>query len=161
MKTRSKAGQIVLLLLVLGFLGFALYDNFISAPKGDAVEKVLVGEFSLIRRLPQAVPMHYHASGGSGGALVGDVYRTKLTYPDVRAYYDKELSRNGWTFKREEKILDWGRDFGGKTAEYCKGPYKASLQYAGREAHYDWDYALDLSWGLDSLYDKYKGRTCK
>jgi len=52
-------------------------------------------------------------------------------------------------------------DLGGRTTEYCKGDYRASLQYPGQSAKYGWVFALDLSWGLDSLVDRWRGRTCR
>lgn len=146
---------------VLGLLALTLWYQFIYATKGDRIEKILQGEFGLIRRLPQAFPVSYHTSGGSSAALVSESYKTDLSYSEIRTYYDHELARNGWAFKREEKIKDWGRDLGGKSAVYCKGTYRASLQYAGTDAHYGWDFAFSLSWGLDSLYDKFKGRVCE
>lgn len=70
-----------------------------------------------------------------------------LSYPEIRSFYDQEFARNAWRFIRQEPVRDWGRDFGGVTATYCKGSYRASVQYAGAKAEYGWDYSIDLSWG--------------
>jgi hypothetical protein len=55
-------------------------------------------------------------------------------------------------------MKDWGQDLGGRTARYCKGKYRADLQYAGERANYGWDYAFSLSWGLDAIFEKYPER---
>jgi hypothetical protein len=146
----------------LRFLGIASLSTLVAftacgplftSRKGEAAQKELEQEFKAVTPLPGASPRNYHASHKSGQALVGGAYSTNLP--------DEELARRGWKFHEEYGLEDWGRDFGGRKAEYCKGGYKASLQYAGERADYGWVFALDLSWGLDSLVDRWQGNICK
>jgi hypothetical protein len=123
-------------------------DFIINGSKAKQERDELEKEMSLIATMPQAIPQSHHSSAKPRQALVGQSYTTRLGYIDIRAYYDRELSRLGWTLNDEGPIRDWGRDFGGKRVEYCKGEYTASLQYAGENADYGWTYALELSWGL-------------
>ncbi|MDQ5837337.1 MAG: hypothetical protein M3379_11200 [Acidobacteriota bacterium] len=145
-------------LLVCSFTACA---PLVSSQKAEQVEKELEQEFNSIKPLPGAYLRSHNASYKSRQALVGSTYSTEKPYSEIRKYYDEELANHGWKFHEEYELKDWGRDFGGRTIEYCKGGYKASLQYAGTQAHYGWVFALDLSWGLDSLVDEWKGNVCK
>ena len=142
-------------------VAFTACGSLFNSRKGETAQKQLEQEFKAITPLPGASPRNYHASHKSGQALVGSTYSTNLPYGEIRNYYDEELARQGWRFHEEYGLEDWGGDFGGRTAEYCKGAYKASLQYAGERANYGWVFALDLSWGLDSLVDRWQGNVCK
>jgi hypothetical protein len=137
--------KVVGLIFLLCFVSFFIYDQ----------------EFKSIQPLPQAIACDYHASHKTQQSLVGSSYSTKLSFPEIRAYYNAELSRRGWLFQRERTLHDWGRDFGGKSVYYCKGSYTASLEYAGENAGSGWNYALEVSWGLGSLFDKWKGNLCE
>ena len=94
-------------------------------------------------------------------AWIGQRYTTTLSYAQIRAYYDAELARHGWSPHRERGTRDWFRDFGGRKVEYCKGPYTASLDYAGERANYGWVFSLDLTWGHEALIDEWSGKVCK
>jgi hypothetical protein len=137
-------------ILMLVFAAFAIHYEISNWPQAQRQQRSLEDEFRHISPSPQSKPLLYDANHKGRTALVAQSYRTALTYPEIRAFYDRELARNGWLFLSEHRNRDWGRDFGGVTAEYCKGLFRASVQYAGAKAQYDWDYTLDLSWGLDS-----------
>ena len=142
------------------FVAYMIYDHAINAPKAALVQQELEQEFNSIKPMPSTVACDYYASHKTQQSLVGGKYSTKLSYREIRTYYDAELSSHGWRFQKEEGLRDWGRDFGGRSAHYCKGSYTASLEYAGEKAGHGWDYALDMSWGLGSLVDKWRGDTC-
>ena len=146
--------------LVLLFVAYLVYDYAVNAPKAALAQRELEQEFKSIKPLPGAVAGNYHASHDTQQSLVGSSYSTELSYREIRAYYDAELARRGWRFQKEEGLRDWGRDFGGRSAHYFKGNYAASLQYAGENADYGWDYALELSWGLVAPVDDRRGDVC-
>jgi hypothetical protein len=140
----------VKVVLILLFVAFAINYEISNWPEAQQRQRSLEDEFRHISPSPQTKPLLYDANHKGRTALVSQSYQTALTYPEIRSFYDRELARNGWLFLSEHQHLDWWRDFGGMTASYCKGPFRASVQYAGAKAQYSWDYTLDLSWGLDS-----------
>ena len=151
-------GGLAALILIAFFVGFAVFwihEFDVNEPKAAQVQAVLENEFRAIHPLPAATPLNYGASHKTQQALVSDTYQTSLTYEDIRQFYDAEVAKNGWAFFMEEQVKDWGRDLGGKEARYCKGEYRATLQYAGKQADYGWDYAFSVSWGLDGVLAKY------
>ncbi|MCA1594791.1 MAG: hypothetical protein LC754_19615 [Acidobacteria bacterium] len=161
MNIKSRVRQIwkwIGLIWVVGFFAFMVYDFAINGPKAQVVQSQLENEFKSIEPMPSARACDYKATHKTSQALVTCGYSTNLSYADMRAHYDIELARHGWVFYEEDEMRDWGRDFGGKTARYCKGGYRANLQYAGQDAGYGWDYAFSVSWGLDSLVDKYSDK---
>ena len=149
------------LIFILLFVTFFLYDYFVNEPKAALVQQELEQEFNAVKPLPQAVACDYHASHKTRQSLVGSSYSTNLTFSEIRAYYDAELTKQGWRFQREKALWDWGRDLGEKSVHYCKGNFTASLEYAGENAGAGWNYALEISWGLGSLYDQSKGNLCE
>jgi hypothetical protein len=132
-----------------------IYDSRVNGPNAAIVQADLEKEFRAIPPLPDAIATRFHASHKARQALVGDTYQTRLKYPEIRDFYDRELAKQGWSFYEEEQMKHWWRDLGGKSARYCKGPYRADLQYAGEGAGYGWDYAFTVSWGLDAIFEKY------
>jgi hypothetical protein len=105
-------------------------------------------ESKVISAPPEDVLVNESSSHKSGQVLVDRSYESKLTYPQLRVYYDAQLERHGWRFVGETTIHDWGRDLGGKEAFYKKADDTATLQYAGKKADNGWSYAIDFSWGL-------------
>lgn len=153
--------KVVGLIWLIGFTTFMVYDFTVNAPKAASVLNTLEDEFKSVEPLPEARSCCYFATHKTSQALVTSKYSTSLPYAAIREHYDAELSRRGWIFYEEDETRDWGMDFGGKTARYCKGEFRASLEYAGERADYGWDYAFSVSWGLDSLVDKYSGKFSK
>ena len=94
-------------------------------------------------------------------AWIDRTYNTTASYAQIRGHYDAELTKRGWSFHREHRTRDWFRDLGGVKTQYCKGPYTASLRYAGTRADYGWVFSLGLSWGGEALVDEWTGRICK
>jgi hypothetical protein len=147
---------------LLGCIAFVAYDFMINRPKAAAVQKILEREFAHINRLPQGRPFGYQATHGNEDALVVEFYKTHMNFTEIRAYYDQELSRNGWRFQREEKLEQWGRDYGGKDATYCKGPFQASLEYRYFiPRSVDWDYSLGVAWDGGSHFGKDAATACR
>jgi hypothetical protein len=144
---------------VVGFIIFIVYDSVVSEPKAKLAQEQLELEIKSIQPLRGATRYYYQATHKTSHALVISSYRIDLSYSQIRAYYDAALARHGWIFYEENAIRDWGRDFGGKAARYCKGEYRASLEYADKQA--ERIYVLAISWGMDSTVDRYSGKFLK
>lgn len=142
------------LVWVAGFIIFVVYNSVVNGPKAELVQGQLVDEFKSIEPPPGSRICDYRATHKPGQALVTGTVCTSLPYAGVRAHYDAELARRGWTFYEEDELRDWGRDFGGRIARYCKGEYRAALQYDGENANDGRDYAFNVSWGLGRVADK-------
>jgi len=141
--------------LIIAFEVFWNYQFRVNGPKAVTAQAELENEFRSITPLPGATAIYYHASNKPGIALVSDTYRTNLSYGEVRKHYNAELSKQGWAFYMEEPLTEWGKDLGGKEAHYCKGRYRAELQWAGERANDGFDYAFSMSWGLDAIFERY------
>jgi hypothetical protein len=135
--------------LLLGVLVAAYYEFGVNMAEARSVLPVIEKEYSMLGQLPGAAHRPVRASSGTRHALVGTSYVTDLRYPELRAYFDAELSKRGWAFSREERVREWGEDLGGVKALYCKGDYVASLQYGGERARHDWTYTFYVSWRFE------------
>ena len=143
---RSLWQRVVAVTWIASAIVFVVYDYLANSPKAQSVENDLKQEFAAIMPLPGAVRLSHGASHRPREAWIASTYSTSQSYSEIRRYYDQELAQHGWAFHREEKFRDWGRDFGGRTVNYCKSDYEASLHYAGERARYGWDFGLDLRW---------------
>lgn len=85
-------------------------------------------------------------SGGSDKALVGMVYRWAGAPAELRAHYDKRLKKQGWEERGEQRRTNWGNDTGGWIRRYRKGPYRATLTYAGDKLGEPWTFSFTLTW---------------
>jgi hypothetical protein len=133
--------------LVFGFMGLMNIVKVEADPRAAQIQKELEQEFKAIPALPNARSAGYQSSH----RLVSGKYLTGAPYPQIRAFYEDALTSHGWTLYEEREVNRWWRDLGGKSTQYCKGEYRAHLQYAGEQANYGWDFAFELSWGLDGV----------
>ena len=80
--------------------------------------------------------------------LVNTTYKSVLSYEKIKTYYGNQLTRSGWVFLIEQKVIYDGQDYGGKELIYCKGGYAATIQHAGQqESQFGWTYAFSMSSG--------------
>jgi hypothetical protein len=83
------------------------------------------------------------------GAMLGLVsadYKSTLSWEEIKSHYSEQFVRQGWRYLLEDPIIYDGHDYGGKEIIYCKPPYAAALQYAGRqESKFGFTYGLSFS----------------
>ena len=140
---------IIGILPILIFVFFLGYQFIIELPKAKQAQAQLEIEFSTIAPPPNARVVEHSASHKTSQALVDTSYLTDINPDKIFKYYDEQLKQHGWQPQGTKGVKDWGRDLGGKSADYCKGDYGAELQYAGEKANYGWTYAFSIDWGLN------------
>jgi hypothetical protein len=143
---------------VAGILLWVTYEYTVNEPKASVMEKELEKELSSIRPVDGAKPAVYSAMHKPSYAHVRRAYRTGASYSEIRAHYDAELVTHGWIFYEEMPAREPFRGSGAKEAWYCKGTYRVELEYAGKDANLEWDYALELRWGMDGILDTISGK---
>jgi hypothetical protein len=136
---------IVIIAAVFGYGAYYYYTRTLSLY--SRVRSDLEHEMQAIAPLPDATLItttnHFPLSSE---ANIGRLYFTRLTYEQIRTHYDKELTARNWKFRGEESMTEWGKDLGGKYVFYCKGDYKASIQFAGEHSEVTWTFAFNLTW---------------
>jgi hypothetical protein len=133
---------------IAAFVIFLGYQFIVQLPKAKQAQAQLENEFNAISPLPNANAVKHDASHKTNLALVETTYLTDVSRDDIFKYYDEQLKQHGWQYYNTTGLTDWGKDLGGKSAEYCKDDYVASIQYAGEQAQYGWTYAFNMSWRL-------------
>jgi hypothetical protein len=127
-----------------------MFSSAVARPRGIDMLPALRGEFASITAPSDAkFVQRPESSSKMGHALVLATYAYRGGYDRLRDHYDREAARGGWSVCGEKPLYDWFRDLGGRSRSYCKGDLQATLQFAGAGAHYGWDYAFSVSWGLD------------
>ncbi len=146
---RTGFGVALFLVLACVFLG----DRVLNGSRGEKYHQQLRGEFRSVDPMPGAMVKSSednYSPYNSHKALVEATYTTSAGFFQILQYYDQELKTKGWHRVSERRSLVWGKDLGGREAQYCKGPLAASLFYAGSDRNQAWTFAISLSWGLES-----------
>jgi hypothetical protein len=152
--------KIAVAAIVLPAASFLAYDYTINGPRAAVKQAELEKEISQVAVPPGAILTASRSSHKDEAALVTRTYKSKLTYQQLRAHYDAALSRNGWQFKSENKIFDWGRDIGWQAANYCKGAFEASLGFGIDPEHIrSYSFSLALAWKMDGPFSSHA--TCR
>ena len=139
-------------LLRLLLISFALTPQACAFVGGEGLhtEKELEREFSEMKAPLGATSSQHNSIFKTHHGVVGDYYKSSLTYKEIRAHYDEELQKRGWRFKKEVVLKSWGEDRGEIQAIYCKGDESADIYFTGQEeSTLGYRYAFNLSWGLD------------
>lgn len=136
------------LLALLFLISSCSNTQSVVDPINKEVLEAIKNEFNLIPAMPDAIQNDYNELTKTGIIVIDSGYATRHSFIDIKDYYDSKLKEHGWQFYKEEKIYDWGRDFGGKALRYKKGEFIATVQYAGEKANEAWTYGFSISWGL-------------
>jgi hypothetical protein len=143
------AFSLMIVVALGGLFIFVSRNQRVNRSKADESLKTLEREYTLIAPLPSASRLRYESSHKISLGSVSADYRTDKSYAQIRAHYDNELKKNGWTYVGEKPVKIWWQDYGGKEAFYCKDHYTATLQYAGgSEEQFGSTFNFNLSWGL-------------
>jgi hypothetical protein len=105
--------------------------------------------FNEVTPLPNAISTQRNKMFKPAHGVIEEYYKTNESFPNIRAYYDNELSRRGWHFEKENNLTSWWRQRGEKIVFYCQGSTSAELYYSGQEGErLGYTYSFGLSWGL-------------
>ena len=99
--------------------------------------------FSDLPLYPGMVEVDHSATWGNNVSY-GKTYKSSAAYDDVRRFYVDNLTGAGWELAEERPMSDWWRDLGGRYLRFRRAGYEFSIQYAGKDASYGWDYGLDI-----------------
>ncbi len=140
----------ILVLLITCETALSLSGCHLGKGSGtQATQREVERTLGIIIPPPGAIRKEHHTIYKSEHGNVVDYYKSDLAHKDIRAYYDKELARHGWVFKKESKLTSWGLDRGEIMAFYCKDRTSAEVYYTGQEAsRLGYNFSVGLSWGL-------------
>ncbi len=147
MKTETRAisdiGTILCLMVALVFVLFLGYFVYQEYHEHQARQKypLVKREFNQIQPLPGAVSTSdIQGSVNARAVSVRLRYRTNLPYNEVRAYYDAEVSRQGFKFQEESEAYDRR-----KYIYYSKGELTAWVDYE-EVANPEYTYSFCVYW---------------
>lgn len=143
---KPSARSLVVLTVIFIVVALTIWRPDWIARPADEQQAIVESELAKVAFPPNAVLHETQRGARREKAFISRAFDLTVPPNDVQQFFDKQLAVLGWTFTSERPISDWWRDFGGTLREYCKEPYVASLQYAGRNAGYKWDYAFSISW---------------
>lgn len=128
------------LILLVSWIAYIIYISIIGEPKARKVQ-ILEQEFSAIAPFPNSKLVEEYSSYKL--EYVSASYVAPNRFENILAYYDEELTKNGWVFYGTSPVADNG----GRDAYFCRDEYEAYIQYAGdQQGHYRWTYIFGLSY---------------
>ena len=139
----------LLLALGIGLLTFIIISTLWAFRRVPPRQADIENELNQIASPAGATATQHNVINKWTHGNIGNYYRADLSYDQIRAHYDAELARHGWTFQKQVPLTSWGKDMGESQTFYCKGNHTADIYFTGREeSRLGYRYALDVSWGL-------------
>jgi len=146
-RAKTYFGAAMCTILVLTLIG----DRVLNGSRGEHIHQQLIAEFHSLGQMPDSTLRDSFDSFSVWNphkALVGAKYISAADYKSIQEFYDRELATRGWKSAGTQYPKLWGRDYGGKEVDYCKGPLSASLEFPGQKPGYHYTYSINFSWGL-------------
>jgi hypothetical protein len=153
LKSFRSAGVAGVIMLV-GFVGVIGLFMYLDATSTEATQAQsnLEQEFQMVVPPPSVFQQEYHATRKMQSAFVIGVYRSSLSYTEIRDSYHTQLLLLGWKFVTEAPSSPpEGDDPGRRVLSYRKGKNKATLEYEGNNANAGYTYAFSLRWQYDNF----------
>jgi hypothetical protein len=134
--------------LFVVFLALAVWAAFVIFKRHqmEPIHRQLENEFSKIQPPPDSALLKHESTRGTQTVLVQSSYKTSLTSSKVKAHYELELQRNGWSVRDEHFLPRAGAWSNVDEVIFCKGSYGASLGYT--DAVPRSSFWFNVNWGL-------------
>lgn len=85
-----------------------------------------------------------HTSGSN--AAITRKYKSDASFDEVKQFYLKQLTIQGWQLTEEKELKDKGRYKGERVLNFTRGEFLLSVQFAGRRKEdLGWDYAVRIA----------------
>lgn len=143
-RNKTKIYYAILIIFICLILFKMYYD--LNNDKVKNAQKKLFVEYKYINIFPGSILIGQNSFRKSNSTIITKKYTINRDKAEISAYYDNELKNHQWEFYKEKKVLDWGRDLGGKEIYYKKNDRYLIIELANKEYN-QWNYAITLSWG--------------
>jgi len=140
-----KSKMLRLLPVLLFFVLMCVYERGGPNSNGERfreIEKL----WATIPPYPGMVDADISSNSAGRKAHISKYYSLKAPYDEVKRFYIKRFTEEGWAFVKERHLSDWGRNLGGRELDFQKGEYELGVTYAGEKADKGWDYAIGIYW---------------
>jgi hypothetical protein len=89
-----------------------------------------------------------HSSGPNASII--RKYKSDAPFDEVKEFYLKQLTNQGWKLAEEQELKDKGRYKDERALHFTRGDFLLSVQFAGRRRDtLGWDYALRIAYPPD------------
>jgi hypothetical protein len=102
---------------------------------------------------PGAIAVGANERSGAGTAIVVKRYKSSASYEDLKKFYLQRLLAEGWEFHADRPLPGSNASAGERLLEFCKSDFSLTVQFAGRDAGYGWDYTVDIVWPSEDICD--------
>lgn len=108
---------------------------------------------------PGAIAVGANERSGAGTGIVSKSYKSGASYEELKKFYLEKLPAEGWLFHADRPLPASNAIPGERLLEFCKGDYSLTVQFAGRDAGYGWDYSVDMVWPGKDVCDSLRSQT--
>ena len=95
---------------------------------------------------PGAIEVGAKERSGAGTAILVKRYESSATYEDLKKFYLQRLVAEGWEFHLDRPLPGSNASTSERLLEFCMRDFGLTVQFAGRDARYGWDYTVDIVW---------------
>jgi hypothetical protein len=123
-------------------------DNFRTArSKLQEMKSIAIPVF------PAAIDVGSNERSGAGTAIVSKSYKATASYEELKKFYLQRLPAEGWQFHAARPLPASNPATDERLLEFCKNDFSLTVQFAGQNAGYGWDYAVDIVWPGNDVCD--------
>jgi len=122
------------------------HDSNASSSKLDEITEILKS----VSAHPSKVEIETNNHSSGSNASITRKYKSDVPFDDVKEFYLKQLTHQGWQLIEEQELKDKGRYKGERVLHFTRGEFLLSVQYAGkRKEVLGWDYVLRIAHPAD------------
>ncbi len=118
------------------------HDSNADSSKLDEITEILKS----VSVHPSKVEIETNNHSNSSNASIIRKYKSDVPFDEVKEFYLKQLTNQGWQLIEEHELKDKGRYKGERVLHFTRGEFLLSVQFAGkRKEVLGWDYALRIA----------------
>lgn len=95
---------------------------------------------------PSKAEIETNNQSSSSKTSITRKYKSGVPFDEVKEFYLKQLTNQGWQLIEERELKDRGRFRDERVLHFTRGEFLLSVQYAGkRKEDLGWDYAIRIA----------------
>ncbi len=114
------------------------------------IDSLKIGEIVQILKSvsvhPSKVEIETKNYSRGSNASITRKYKSDVPFGEIKEFYHKQLTNQGWQLNEEQELRDRGRFREERVLHFTRGEFLLSVQFAGkRREHLGWDYAIRIA----------------
>ena len=122
------------------------HESNLGSSKLDEITEILKS----VSAHPSKIELETDNHSDGSNTSITRKYKSDVSFDEVKEFYLKQLTKQGWQLIEERELRDRGRFRDERVLHFTRGEFLLSVQYAGkRKEVLGWDYVLRIAHPAD------------